>query len=168
MRLMRSKLLVNVVFLGIASGFSGSAFGDTATDTFQVTATVEDACVVSATNLTFGTYTPLSGDDLDGSTTVEVTCTDSTGYEIGLDPGLGGGATVASRIMSDGSGNDLVYTLYEDAGRTAVWGETLATDTVVDTGTGGAQNFTIYGQITGSQTVPPGSYSDTITVTVTF
>ncbi|WP_373276915.1 spore coat protein U domain-containing protein [Laribacter hongkongensis] len=35
-------------------------------------------------------------------------------------------------------------------------------------GTGVVQSYSIYGQITANQYVAPGSYSDTVTVTVTY
>ena len=49
----------------------------TATTTFQVTAT----CLISATNLAFGAYT---GTQTDATSTVTVTCTNTTPYNIGL------------------------------------------------------------------------------------
>jgi len=39
---------------------------------------------------------------------------------------------------------------------------------VPGTGTGGVQTLTVYGQLPANQNGPPGSYSDTITVTLTF
>jgi spore coat protein U-like protein len=36
-------------------------------------------------------------------------------------------------------------------------------------GTGNAQNVTVYGRVpSGQATVPPGAYADTVTVTVTY
>jgi spore coat protein U-like protein len=45
---------------------------------------------------------------------------------------------------------------------------TIGTDTVPLTGNGAAQVETVYGQIPAGQFVAPGSYSDTITATVTY
>jgi len=53
----------------------------TATTTFQVTATVNATCLISATNLAFGAYT---GTQTDATSTVTVTCTNTTPYNIGL------------------------------------------------------------------------------------
>lgn len=139
----------------------------TATDTFQVTATAIDQCQVSASDLAFGNYDPLSASATEGSTTLTVTCTLSTTYDIGLDAGTGSGATVSDRKMTSGA-DTLNYGLYQDAAYTTVWGNTPGTDTVADTGTGAGQDFTVYGKIPAQQNVPPGSYADTVTVTVTF
>jgi len=56
----------------------------TATTTFNVTATVQATCLISANNLGFGTY---SGTVINLSTTLSVTCTNSTPYNVGLNAG---------------------------------------------------------------------------------
>jgi spore coat protein U-like protein len=78
------------------------------------------------------------------------------------------GATVANRKMTGPAANQLNYSLFRDAGRTSNWGNTVGTDTVPGAGTGVAQTFTVFGRIPGSQPRAPGTYSDTITVTLTF
>jgi spore coat protein U-like protein len=144
-----------------------SALATTTTTTFQVTATVNATCAVSATNLAFGTYDPLSGTPSDATSTVNVTCTLTTPYNVGLDAGLGSGATVTTRKMTHSS--DLLnYSLYQDAARTQVWGTTIGTNTATGTGTGLGQAFTVYGRIPAAQNVNLGSYADTVTVTVTY
>jgi spore coat protein U-like protein len=142
---------------------AGTAFGTTATTTFSVTATVLANCVVSASPLAFGNYSSLQ---LDATTTVTVTCTSGTTYNVGLDAGVGSGATVATRRMS-GVGT-LNYTLYSDSSRTTVFGNTVGTNTVAATGSGAAQPLTVYGRIPGGQYPAAGNYTDTITVTVTY
>jgi spore coat protein U-like protein len=146
----------------------GLAHAATDTTTFDVTATVEDTCSITANNLTFGVYNPGAG-NLDGTTTVTATCTEGTAYDIGLDTGQNSAdATDTTRAMGDGSSNFLDYELYQDSGRTTVWGDTVDTDTVSATSAGGDESHTVYGQIPGSQFVPAGSYSDTINVTITY
>ena len=49
-----------------------------------------------------------------------------------------------------------------------MWGNTVGTDTQAATGTGAAQTYTIYGRIPPQTTPAPATYSDTITVTVTY
>jgi spore coat protein U-like protein len=146
---------------------AGSVQAATSTTTFQVTATVLSSCSVSATNLAFGTYDPLAGSPTDGSSTVTVQCTLLAPFNIGLNAGVGSGATVSARIMTSGA-NTLAYSLYQDASRATVWGNTPVTDTVSGTGTGVAVPFTVYGRIPNGQNAAPGSYADTITVTVNF
>jgi spore coat protein U-like protein len=68
------------------------------------------------------------------------------------------------------SGSDtLSYSLYQDAGRTTLWGDGSAgTSARSSTGTGTAQTFTVYGRVPSNATAPVGSYTDTITVTATY
>lgn len=141
---------------------------DTANTSFTVSATVSNACTISASNLSFGSYQPLVGTAVDATTSIDVNCTLDTAYNVGLDAGAGSGASVATRKLT--SGTDLLnYTLYRDSGRTNVWGNTVSSDTSAGTGTGSTQNLTVYGRIiSGQSSVPSGSYSDTINVTVTF
>ena len=94
-------------------------------------------------------------------------CTDTTPYNIGLDAGTGTGATVTVRKLTSG-GATVNYTLYSDTGRTTVWGNTVSTDTVAATGNGASQSYTVYGRVPAQTTPAPGTYTDTVTVTVTY
>jgi spore coat protein U-like protein len=98
---------------------------------------------------------------------VTVTCTSGTTYTVGLGPGLATGATVTTRQMQNGT-NLLNYGLFSNGTWTTNWGNTLATNWVSGSGTGVAQPLTVYGQIPAGQYVTPGSYTDTIAVTVTY
>lgn len=95
--------------------------------------------------------------------TVEVSCGASASYTISLSAGFG---TFASRVMTGGA-SQLDYNLFTDSQRVTVWGDgTAGSTTVSATGTGAS--YTVYGLIPARQNVPAGSYSDTITVTVTY
>jgi spore coat protein U-like protein len=138
------------------------------TTTFQVTATVLASCGVTATDLNFGNYTPGAGSDVTANTTLNVTCTNGTDYTIALD-----GGSIAhdpsARAMSAGGSDMLNYGLYADASFTTVWGDGGgATATVSGTGNGAAQPTTIYGRIPAGQYVPATTYTDQITVEVTY
>jgi spore coat protein U-like protein len=140
----------------------------TATTTFQVTATVLSVCTVSATNLAFGNYDASSGTPNDASSAVTTTCSNSTAYTVALNAGTGSGATVAVRRMTNGA-NTLDYSMYTTAGRTTVWGDgTLSTVTQAGTGNGAGQALTVFGRIPTGQYVTAGSYTDTVTATVTY
>ncbi len=75
---------------------------------------------------------------------------------------------VAFPIAFTFGSNLLNYTLYSNAGRSTVWGQTVGTDTQAATATGLPIGYTIYGQIPAQQTVPAGAYADSVTVTVTY
>ena len=116
-------------------------------------------------DLAFGNYTGVQDDD---TATVSVTCTNTTDYEIALDDGTTAGGSIATRKMVGPNAATLNYRLYSDAGRTTVWGETAATDTVADTGDGAAQAKTVYGRVLGGQYPEPGAYTDTVRATVNY
>lgn len=137
-------------------------------DTFEVTATVLASCNVTAEDLDFGDYDPISATPMTGSTDIEVTCTNGTPYDVALDEGVGAGGSIAERRMTRAGGATLSYTLYQDGSYADVWGDTLNTDTVDGVGTGAAQTLTIHGRAAAQQTAPAGSYTDTITVTVIY
>jgi spore coat protein U-like protein len=139
----------------------------TVTATIAVSATVLSSCGVTALPLAFGTYSPTQSTNTTAQTTVVVTCTNGTPYNVGLNAGGGTGATVASRKLTSGS-NLLTYSLYSDTGYSTVWGNTIGTNTVTGTGTGLSQTINVYGSITALQTVPAGSYTDSVTVSLTY
>jgi len=139
----------------------------TATTSFQVSVTLSATCTInSASALNFGNQGILST-NVDQTSTIQVTCTNTTPYNIGLDAGTGTGATVTTRKLTSG-GATVNYTLYSDSGRTTIWGTTIGTNTVTGTGNGTGQNYTVYGRIPTQATPAPGTYTDTITVTVTY
>lgn len=137
----------------------------TDTTNFSVTATVAKDCSVTATNLAFGNYT---GAQVRSTSTITTTCTSSTTYTVGLNAGTATGATVTNRSMTGPGSALLHYSLFSNSGYTTDWGNTSATNWVSGTGTGSAKAITVYGQIPAAQYVKPGSYTDTITVSVTY
>jgi spore coat protein U-like protein len=141
------------------------AMSATATTTFAVTATVQATCQISATSLAFGTYT---GTQIDTTSTITATCTNTTTYTLALNAGVGSGATTSTRLMTGPSAATLGYSSFRDSGRTLNWGNVQGVDTVAGTGNGSAQAITVYGRLGASQLVAPGSYSDTLTATITF
>jgi spore coat protein U-like protein len=155
--------LVVLLALGFASTTASAT--TTVTTTFGVSATVQATCLISATAMSFGTYTGVADN---ATSTVSVTCTNTTTYNISLNPGTASGATVTARKMTGPASALLNYTLYSNSTRTTNWGQTVGTDTVAGTGNGTSQALTVYGTIPASQYVTPGSYADTITATVTY
>jgi spore coat protein U-like protein len=133
----------------------------------SVTADVVASCSITANDLAFGDYDPVSSTPLDMATTIEVTCTNGADYTVSLDEGLGSGASIAVRKMTAGS-DTLNYSLYRDAGRNDVWGETDNVNNVDGTGNGTLQSIDVFGRIPSGQTAPEGNYTDTITATVEY
>lgn len=152
-----------------ASILASHAVAGTATATFNVTANITSACTVQASDLNFGTYADV---DLDGESTITVTCTNTTAWEVGLNSGSSTGSTVNNRRMIGPGPSNLNYNLFTDAARTITWGDRdilPRQSTVTGTGTGSAQALTVFGRVPAGQlTSNPGAYLDTITVTITF
>ena len=155
--------------LAIAAGLmlmSSAVYGVTTTTTFSVQMTITASCtIVSASTLNFGSQGVLTA-NVNQSSTIQVQCTNTTPYTVGLNAGTGAGATVTVRKMTSG-GATIDYSLYKDAGHTIVWGDTGAA-TVSGTGNGASQSYTVFGQVPAQTTPAPAAYSDTITVTVTY
>ena len=62
----------------------------------------------------------------------------------------------------------VLYGLYRDSARSLPFGNTIGTNTLAGTGTGLAQSATVYGRIPPQATPSPGTYNDTIVVTLTY
>ena len=133
--------------------------------------TTARACTVSATGVAFGAYDTLSPAPDDVTGTVSVVCHPNIHYvDVGLGTGLSG--TYSARTMRNGAAS-LSYNLYSEAARTTVWGDGIAAPLVtVNPGTVNAGDRTlvrtIYGRIPAQQSVPFGTFNDTIVVTLTF
>jgi spore coat protein U-like protein len=152
--------------LGLVLG-AGAASAATATGNLPVQVEIVADCKVqSAPILDFGSHGVLDSAQ-NGATTLGIQCTNSTDYIIRLDAGDGTGATIGNRLMTAG-GATVSYSIYRDAARTQVWGETDGTNTVAGTGNGAVQTIDVYGQIPAQTTPAPGVYTDTVQVTVSY
>lgn len=137
------------------------------TTSFNVTATVDPACVVTATNLAFGPYLFSSATALDGSSTVSVNCMAGTPYEVQLSPGNFPTAGNLRRMKNSSSADYLFYQLYTNFPGGQRWGDTTGF-TVSKNGIGAPQPLPVYGRIFTGQNRPAGGYQDTISVTVLY
>ena len=147
--------------------FANTASAAITTSNFTVQVTIAAACTInSASTLDFGSQGVLTA-NVDQTSTLDIQCTNSTPYNIGLDAGTGSGATVAVRKMTSGV-NTVNYTLYSDFARATVWGNTVGTDTFGAIGNGVSQKYTVYGRVPAQTTPAPGIYTDTVTVTVNY
>lgn len=148
--------------------FPTSAWAQTASSNLSVTATVTANCSVSTSAVAFGNVNP-QGANVDATGGLTVTCSNGTAWAASAGVGSGAGATLAVRRMTAGA-DTLNYALYTDSNRTNLWGDgTASTVTITGTGNGSAQNSVIYGRVpTGQVTVPPGSYADTVAITVSY
>jgi spore coat protein U-like protein len=134
-------------------------------------------CTVTTTSMVFAPQNPLSSSNNDSTGNVRVTCggvaSIALTYTVALSAGVSNAMT--SRQMSNGA-NRLGYNLYTSNTFGTVWGDGTGGTAM---GSGGfaldlaglapPQDLTVYGRIPGGQSgVVPGSYSDTLVVTVSY
>jgi spore coat protein U-like protein len=124
---------------------------------------------VTATALDFGVYDPAAAAPTASTASVKVQCGVGIlpAFSVSLSTGSG---SYAQRMLHNGT-DGLAYNLYADAAHMTVWGD--GTDgTVTQDLTGiitlGATTYTVYGLADPGQHPAPGSYADSITVTVNF
>lgn len=137
-------------------------------------------CTASATPVAFGTYNPITGVQNTSTGTVSVSCYGlllalNITYSVSLSTGSSG--TYTARTMKNGT-PAIAYNLYLNPTYATVWSNVSPTNTVQD----GyllqilvptVRSYTVYGRILplANQTpsnITTGSYSDTITATVTY
>jgi spore coat protein U-like protein len=139
------------------------------TSTFDVTLKIIADCTIASTALDFGQSQGVLATAVNVNTTLNITCTNTTPYNIGLNAGTGTGSTTAARLMSGTGANTstVAFNLYQAAGTTN-WGNTQGTDTKSGVGTGVSQVHTVYGNVPAQATPQPDTYKSTITATVYF
>jgi spore coat protein U-like protein len=142
----------------------------TATGSLPVSSTVITSCSVGTVNpLAFGSYDPTSATATNAQSTITINCTPLTAYNVGLDGGTGaGGSANNPRVMTGLPSGTLNYSLFSNSTYTTVWGNTIGVNTVSESSTLISVTLTVYGQIAAAQASRAGTYSDTVTITVTY
>ena len=158
-------LVLNTFIPGHAATYSNG----TGTATFDVSMKIIANCVIAATPLDFGQSQGVLNTAVNVNTSLNVTCSNTTPYNVGLSAGSGSGSTGTTRFMSGTGGNTatVAFNLFQTAGAT-LWGDTQGTNTVGGVGNGNAQTLTVYGQVPAQTTPMPDTYRSTITATVYF
>jgi spore coat protein U-like protein len=133
---------------------------------FTVTATNATICSVNAATLNFGATGVLRA-ALDATSAITVTCTNAAPYTVALDGGLSGATNPSQRKLSQAA-QTITYGLYLDNSRTAPWGDSVGVNTAAGTGSGLAQTLTVYGRVPAQTTPAPGTYSDTVVMTISY
>jgi spore coat protein U-like protein len=114
-------------------------------------------CDVAVTPIAFGIYDPFAG-PRDGGGLVAVDCNGIVTPLVVLGPGRSGNSS--DRQMSAAGADVLRYNVFADAARSQVFTWTTAGR--------GRSEIPLYGRIFAGQPVPPGTYQDTLAVTVNF
>ncbi|VWC49642.1 lipoprotein [Burkholderia lata] len=158
---------INAGFYLLGAPGCASLTASNGTFPFSATANVINNCNISATNVSFGTASVLSG-ALAATGSITAQCTNGDAWKIALNGGSSGSVT-ARQMQRSGGGGTIGYGLYTDAARSIAWGDgTGGSSTVTGVGTGTSQVVTVYGAVPAQTTPAPGNYSDTITATISF
>lgn len=163
-----------IVLLAVMLLMSSGALATDVSGELALSATINASCRVNSGALNFNTYDPTgihATAPLDRSGTFRLTCTNGTAATVKLGQGNNpdNGSTDAAPLRRMQGDEDIYlrYDVYQNSGRTTLWGNTTGTGEAV-TGTGTQATLTAYGRVLPGQIVPVGTYSDTITVTVSF
>ena len=132
------------------------------------------SCSLSTTGLSFGNFNLLDASARDSSSSLTVTCTGTTGeivsYSLAasLSPTYSGTRTLTSGTSA------LQYNLFVTSARTVVFGDATQGTSLIGggmtIGLASTQSVqTIFGRILANQNLaPPGSYGDTVVLTVSY
>lgn len=157
-----------LALLGAALAAAPAAVqANTTTSTMIARTTVDTACKLQTTNLTFGLVNFRSG-QVDATTTMALSCGPAVAYSVAIDNGqnyngqrrMYGGTFFGFPLY-------LPYQLYRNAARTQAWGATAGTTQNGTTPANGKVTLTVYGRLPNNF-VLARVYIDTVTVTVNF
>ncbi|HYG28455.1 MAG TPA: spore coat U domain-containing protein [Caulobacteraceae bacterium] len=169
---MPTRVLCSLALSALVTATLGQAAqAETSTANLQVTATMPSGCYIQPATIAFGSVDPDNSSPTDVTGTLDVNCTDGTPWAATANVGEGEGASIFNRSMTRVNGEEqLTYNLYTNAARTDFWSDDPEAGGLVfrGTGTGLVQTVTVYGRVGGNQSSPPGSYSDTIVVTLHY
>lgn len=151
-------------------------FAATKTASISLLAEVLPACSAGSTvpatlgqfgTLDFGTHFSLtalvSQTSQIGNGSLRVNCLNTTPYKVLIS--AGGSGNVAARRMVGPGAAQVAYNLYTSAAYSTVWDNTNGVSGV---GNGADQYLPVYGRIPVQTTPVPGTYTDTVTVTVSW
>ncbi|WP_161960068.1 Csu type fimbrial protein [Xanthomonas arboricola] len=135
---------------------------------FTASANVPARCnTYVTTDLDFGSIAGTIDTAIDRTSTISLSCTNRTAWNIGLGDGINAAGSTRRMRHAD-SANYITYELYRDAGRGNRWGTSIGVDTLSGTGNGLAQTVTVHGRAPAPQQPIAGAYNDTVTVSITY
>ncbi|HUD31798.1 MAG TPA: spore coat U domain-containing protein [Variovorax sp.] len=159
---------------GIVAGAwltAGNASAATQTAVVGINTSIPTTCTVTAlSNMAFSaaiTSTAAQTHDAQGG--FRVNCTNAGIYGVSI-PVSGNGTGTQRRMFGSGTGGYLRYDVYASAADRTAAGPLYPTAPTAtgQAGNGNDQDFVLYGRIPVQTAPAPGSYTDTLTVTVGY
>lgn len=133
--------------------------------TLEVSARVEAACHLDLRPVRFAASLVSDG-GAEADSALAVACTPETAFVVSMDDGQHRAAGGRRLAEAAGAGY-LAYELYSDAARTRRWGASLAESVGGQMRAAGTVTLPIYARLETAR-AGVGSYSDVVTVTVSF
>jgi len=170
---MRSISCIALLVLACASAVPGAAATHSKTQTLTVRGSVSQNCSLTTSPLAFPSmgigYVHQPGKTVAMQSSLGMRCTKGASVQISMDTGLYGGKAgpqFGSRSMKSSNGKSyLAYDLCHDSACASVW--TPQGYTYVSPSDAGS-SLPVWGRIKTGQQADLGSYSDSVTVTVSF
>lgn len=167
-------LALSGLILSLLIGRSASAASQTSI--VDVSTSVSPSCTIGTAIIAFASYDPVNmhatvPDDQTGDITIRCT-KGTTGITIDLGNGAHNSGNQRRMINANATAIFLNYEVYQDAGRTKVWGVgdsgSLRSGSDLN-GTGLRVSVTMYGRIPPAQlAATAGTYNDTLVSTINF
>lgn len=171
---MRKNLFIKTVFKAVmlVSGLiiSGISYAGSTTATTQASASLAKNCLLSATNISFGTFNLAAG-ETDANGSINVLCTKGTTYNIAINWGhVEAQQSQNGDMIGASSGDIIAYGINSSYHSGFMWGVDHPVNGV---GNGLTQSYTTYGRaytgIYGHPAYPtPDNYSDTVTIALNY
>lgn len=156
-----------IQYIFFVTGLPSCTLGPVAGLAFQVRAEVINDCTINVNTLAFPT-TGLLNSAVRGTATMSVACSANAAYQIALNGGTVSNNVAARKMKNTLNSDKVAYQLSNTLDGT-IWGDgTAGTIMVTGTGDGTVHAQTVYGMVPVQSSVTPGSYSDTVTATVSF
>lgn len=133
-------------------------------------------CTVSTSAIAFGAYNPGAASPTTTNGSVSITCSAvlalNVTYSIALTAGRSN--SFASRTMVGTKSPNLLYQVYSNAALSTIWGDGTGGSSIVSDGYGLqilvpiSRSYTAYASAPARQFVNPGSYTDSLTVQISY
>lgn len=122
----------------------------------------------SVTAVSFGAYDVFAAvPNNNGVGGLTIRCIGGGGPSFAVTLSTGQSNSYAARVMKSGA-NQLTYNLYTNSARTVIWGDGTGGSSMMTAAANSTTTLSVFGQIPAGQDVPVGTYTDSITATVTF
>lgn len=161
----KSILGMSAIALGL---ISAQAFAASTSANFQTTATLNGACVISATNVAFGAVTPSATGNATANGIVTYTCSRGIVGDVSISAGSSGDGFNRKMSGSNGNTDKLAYALTTNNGVDTSSGGETGTYFGSFLGSGAAKTITVTGTMALNQYLKPDAYTDSLTVTLSY